>query len=323
MTPRVAPEVDQDILIDLFHTVAKIRAAELLLQDYVQNNGFPGFWHPGLGQEGLQTGASRALRKDDYMFQAHRGLGYALAKGLPLSEIFADLLGRTTGSSGKGGGTVHFASREWGVMGQGGTLGSNFHLAVGAGISTQLLGEDKVALVFFGEGASARGTFYEAAIEASVWKVPVVFVCENNGWAISVPFEDHAPTPNVADRADAFGFPGIVVDGQDAAAVYVAVSGAVVRARRGQGPTLVEAMTLRQRGHYEGDRQKYRLEVEDDLVDNPRARDPLVVLREQLKGIDVDALEREASDEVHAAFEEALRAPELPDDAAFTHVWAS
>jgi pyruvate dehydrogenase E1 component alpha subunit len=323
VTTHVAPEVDRDVLIDLYRTVAKIRAAEILLQDYVTNHGFPGFWHPGLGQEGLQAGATHALRKDDYMFQAHRGLGYALGKGLPLSEIFGDLLGRTTGASGKGGGTVHFASREWGVMGQGGTLGSNFHLGVGAGISAQLLGEDKVAMVFFGDGASARGTLYESAIEASVWKVPVIFVCENNGWAISVPFADHAPTPNVADRAAAFGFPGVVVDGQDPVAVYVAVSEAVARARGGEGPTLIEAMTLRQRGHYEGDRQKYRLDLELDLAQNPRARDPLDVLRAQLDGVDLDEIEKAATDEVHTEFEAALQAPELPDEAAFSHVWAS
>ena len=322
MTTHVPTGADQDVLVDLYRTVAKIRAAELLLQEYVTNHGFPGFWHPGLGQEGLQAGATRALRKDDYMFQAHRGLGYALGKGLPLGEIFGDLLGRTSGASGKGGGTVHFASREWGVMGQGGTLGSNFHLGVGAGISAQLLGEDRVSLVFFGEGASARGTFYESAIEAAVWKVPVVFVCENNGWAISVPFSDHAPTPNVADRAAAFGFPGVVVDGQDAVAVYHVVAEAVERARRGEGPTLVEAMTLRQRGHYEGDPQKYRPDLEADLAQNSRARDPLGILRDQLEGADIHSIDKAATDEVHAAFEEALQAPELPDEAAFTHVWA-
>jgi pyruvate dehydrogenase E1 component alpha subunit len=304
---------------DLFETVARIRAAELILREHIEAHGFSGFWHPGIGQEGLQAGAVKALRPDDYLFQAHRGLGYAHAKGLPLELIFGDLLGRTTGSTGgKGGGTVHFVAPEIGIMGQGGTLGSGFPLAVGAALSIQILGRDSVAMVFFGEGASARGTFYEAAIEAAVWKLPVVFVCENNHWAISARFDQHAPTASVADRAAAFGFPGVVVDGQDALAVHDAAVAAVERARSGGGPTLIEAMTLRTRGHYEGDRQKYRALDED--VDDYRSRDPIDVLRPYVD--EPNSITARAEAAAAAAFQAALSAPEAPDDVAFKDVWA-
>jgi TPP-dependent pyruvate/acetoin dehydrogenase alpha subunit len=315
-----APPVDA-VVLDIYRDVARIRAAERFLEDYIATNGFGGFWHPGLGQEGVQAGAVRALRTDDYLFQAHRGLGYALAKGLSLELIFADLLGRTNGpTGGKGGGTVHFVDKELGILGQGGTLGSNFPLGVGAAMSIQLLGEDKVVAVFFGEGAAARGTFYEAAIEAGVWKLPVVFVCENNGWAISASFAQHSPTEHVADRAAAFGFPGVVVDGQDAIAVYEAVLEAVERARAGGGPTLVEAMTLRIKGHYEGDRQRYR--ETDNSLEESRARDPLDVLRARLSPSDWEPIDAAARDEVEAAFAAALAAPEAGPEVAYQHVWA-
>jgi acetoin:2,6-dichlorophenolindophenol oxidoreductase subunit alpha len=230
----------------LYAMVTLIRATELRIQEYVATHGFGGFWHSGLGQEGLQAGAVMALRTDDYLFYAHRGLGYALAKGMPLRSLLGDLFGRTTGSTGgKGGGTVHFAAPELGVLGQGGTLGSNFVVGAGAALSAQMLGTDRVCAIFFGDGAAARGTWHEAAIQASVWKLPIVWVCENNGWALSAPFSEQSPTPNVADRASAYGVPGVIVDGQDALAVYEAVSEAVARARAGGGPTLIEAKTLR------------------------------------------------------------------------------
>jgi TPP-dependent pyruvate/acetoin dehydrogenase alpha subunit len=311
------------LVVDIYRDVARIRAAERFLEHYIETHGFGGFWHPGIGQEGLQAGSVHALRRQDYLFQAHRGLGYALTKGLSLESIFADLLGRTTGTTGgKGGGTVHFVDKELGILGQGGTLGSNFPLGVGAAMSAQLLGEDRVVAIFFGDGAAARGTLYEAALEAGVWKLPVVFVCENNGWAISASFDRHSPTKQVADRAAAFGFPGVVVDGQDAIAVYEATAEAVERARSGGGPTLIEAMTLRIKGHYEGDRQRYRGNDEQEGVDPLRARDPVTVLQERMAPSEWGPLDEAAKAEVEAAFAAALAAPEAGPEVAFEHVWA-
>ncbi|MFI5035479.1 MAG: thiamine pyrophosphate-dependent dehydrogenase E1 component subunit alpha [Acidimicrobiales bacterium] len=299
--------------------VSRIRATELRLQQYIADHGFGGFWHPGLGQEAIQAGAVAALRSDDYLYYAHRGLGYALAKGMKLETLLADLFGRTTGSTGgKGGGTVHFVDPDLGVMGQGGSLGSNFVLGVGTAIAGQMLGTDRVCAIFFGDGASSRGTWHEAAIQASVWKLPIVWICENNGWALSARFADQSPTPNVADRASAYGVPGIIVDGQDALAVHEAVAEAVARARAGEGPSLIEAKTLRIRGHYEGDRQKYR----DDLtLGNEVPRDPIHLLREVVPADVADRLDEAARQEVDAALEAVLAAPRPDPSIIYRDVW--
>jgi TPP-dependent pyruvate/acetoin dehydrogenase alpha subunit len=305
--------------LELYRQVARIRALELLLNRYIEEHGFGGFWHPGLGQEAVQAGAVAPLRQDDYLFYAHRGLGYALAKGMSPVTLLADLFGRTGGSvGGKGGGTVHFVDPDLGVLGQGGTVGSNFVLGAGAGISAQMLGTDRVVAIFFGDGAAARGTFHEAALTASVWKLPLVWVCENNGWAISVPIAEQSPTDNIADRAAAYGVPGVIVDGQDAIAVRDATAEAVARARAGEGPTLIEAKTLRIRGHYEGDKQAYR----EDLVDGLEIpRDPLKILREHIPAEQADRLDEEAKAEADAALEEVLAMSEPDPDVITKGVW--
>ena len=307
-------------LKDMYYNVARMRATELRLQEHIAEHGFGGFWHSGLGQEGLQAGAVAALRLDDYLFYAHRGLGYALAKGMPLATLLGDLFGRVTGSTGgKGGGTVHFVDPELGVMGQGGTLGSSFVMGAGVAISAQMLHTDRVVAIFFGDGAAARGTWHEAAIQAAVWKLPIVWICENNGWAVSAAFTDQSPTPNVADRAPAYGVPSKIVDGQSAVDVFEAVREAVERARAGEGPSLVECKTLRIRGHYEGDRQKYRNDLTSG-VDIPR--DPVHLLREHLSQSEVEGLDQAAQAEVDDAFTEALAAARPDPTIIFKDVWA-
>ena len=306
-------------LLALYNNVARIRALELLLNRYIEKEGFGGFWHPGLGQEGVQAGAVAALREDDYLFYAHRGLGYALAKGMSPVTLLADLFGKQGGSvGGKGGGTVHFVDPSRGVLGQGGTVGSSFVLGAGAGISAQMLGTDQVVAIFFGDGSSARGTWHEAALPASVWKLPLVWICENNGWAISVPIGEQSPTENIADRAAAYGVPGVIVDGQDAVAVREATAEAVARARAGEGPTLIEAKTLRVRGHFEGDKQGYR----EDLVDGLEVpRDPLDILRKRLPGEETERLDEEARAEAEAALEEVLAMPGPDQEIVVDGVW--
>jgi TPP-dependent pyruvate/acetoin dehydrogenase alpha subunit len=305
---------------ELYRLVALVRAVELRLQQHITEHGFGGFWHPGIGQEGVQVGASMALRPDDYLFYAHRGLGYAVAKGMALTALLGDLFGRVTGSTGgKGGGTAHFVDPSIGVLGQGGTLGSNFTLGAGAAISARMLGTDRVVAVFFGDGAAARGTFHEAALQASVWKLPVVWVCENNGWALSAPITEQSPTENIADRAAAYGVPGVIVDGQDALAVHAATSEAVARARAGEGPTLIEAKTLRIRGHYEGDRQQYRTDLTDG-VEIPR--DPIDLLRKVVPADVADQLDERARADVEEAFEATLAAPRPDPGIVFEDVWA-
>lgn len=320
-TTSAAPaERRAELAAELYRQVARIRAVELRLQRYIAEHGFGGFWHAGLGQEAVQAGAVAALRPDDYLLYAHRGLGYALAKGMKLEVLLADLLGRTSGSTGgKGGGTVHFIDPELGVLGQGGTLGSNFAIGAGAAVSSQLLGQDRVTAVFFGDGAAARGTFHESGLQAAVWKLPIVWICENNGWAISAPITEQSPTADIAERAAGYGIPGIVVDGQDALAVHDVTATAVARARAGDGPTLVEAKTLRIRGHFEGDRQKYRTDGADG---HTIPRDPLVLLRKHVPPEVADRLDADAVFEVEAALEAALAAPRPEPDIIFKDVWA-
>lgn len=321
-TEQQAPRAtsDPDLATALYETAALIRATELRLQQHIAEHGFGGFWHPGIGQEGIQAGAVAALRRDDRLFYAHRGLGYALAKGMELGALLGDLFGRVTGSTGgKGGGTVHFVDPELGVMGQGGTLGSNFVLGAGSAVSTQLLGGDEITAVFFGDGAAARGTFHEAALQASVWKLPLVWICENNGWALSAPISEQSPTANIADRAAAYGVPGIVVDGQDALAVHQVVADAVARARAGEGPTLIEAKTLRIRGHYEGDRQPYRTDGADG-VEIPR--DPITLLREHVAAAVADELDERARARVEEAFAATMAAARPDPSIVFDGVWA-
>jgi pyruvate dehydrogenase E1 component alpha subunit len=305
---------------ELYRLVALTRAIELRLQHHIAEHGFGGFWHPGIGQEGLQVGASAALRRDDILFYAHRGLGYAVGKGMPVAALLGDLFARTTGSTGgKGAGTAHFVDPELGILGQGGTLGSSFTLGAGAAVSAQLRGTDQVVAIFFGDGAAARGTWHEAALQVAVWKLPVVWICENNGWALSAPITEQSPTPDIADRAAAYGVPGVVVDGQDALAVHAAVGEAVARARAGEGPTLVEAKTLRIRGHYEGDRQQYRTDLTEG-VEIPR--DPIDILRQTVPADVADELDERARAEVEEAYEATLAAPRADPSIVLEDVWA-
>ncbi|HEY1277710.1 MAG TPA: thiamine pyrophosphate-dependent dehydrogenase E1 component subunit alpha [Thermoleophilaceae bacterium] len=315
-----APAADAALATELYRLVALVRAVELRLQQHITSEGFGGFWHPGIGQEAVQVGAAAALRCDDYLFYAHRGLGYAVGKGMDVGPLLGDLFGRVSGSTGgKGGGTAHFVDPSIGILGQGGTLGSSFTLGAGAAVSARMLGTDRVVAIFFGDGAAARGTFHEAALQASVWKLPVVWVCENNGWALSVPIAEQSPTEDIADRAAAYGVPGVVVDGQDALAVHAAAREAIDRARAGEGPTLIEAKTLRIRGHYEGDRQQYRTDLTDG-VEIPR--DPIDLLRRVVPAEVADELDERARREVEEAYEAALAAARPDPDIVFDDVWA-
>jgi len=289
----------------MFTVVARARAVEETVARHIRDHGFAGYWHPGIGQEGAAAGAAAALRRDDYLFYQGRGAAWPIAKGMALEPIIGDLLGKVTGSTGgKGAGVPHWADPELGIMGEGATLGSVYPLAAGAALSARLRGTDQVALADFGDGTAARGTFHETLIQASVWKLPVIYFCQNNGLSVTTPFADVSPTANVADRAPAYGVPGVVVDGHDAAEVYQAVKAAVSRARGGEGPTLIEAQVTRVGGHWEGDAQQYR--PSDYLAGY---RDPLDVLRERLPADVTEKIVCAARDEVAAAFDAAVAAP--------------
>jgi acetoin:2,6-dichlorophenolindophenol oxidoreductase subunit alpha len=277
--------------LELYEKILKCMLWEQRLLDMQAEGRLSGFFHAGRGQEGAQVGAISALSPADYLLYAHRGCGYMVARGMPMEVLFADFLGMTQGSTrGLGAGIVHIAWPPLGILGQSGTLGGSFTIAVGAALSARTRGTDQVTMCFFGDGAANRGTFHEAANAAGVWKLPVVWVCENNGYAVSTTFKDSCAGGSIAARAAGYGMPGVVVDGQDVVAMREETLRAVERARAGEGPSLIEAMTCRFRGHYEGDAQGYRDRQELERL--KRERDPLLLLADRIKLQHEDAQEQ-------------------------------
>ena len=285
-----------------------------------------GFFHAGRGQEGTQVGAIAALSKDDYLMYAHRGVGYLVTRGVPMAALFGDFLANTAGTTrGLGAGIVHIAAPDLGILGQSGTLGGCFPSAAGAALSAQYRGTDQVCLCFFGDGTANRGTFHEAANAASVWKLPVVWLCENNGWAISSPLAETTSVKRISDRASAYGMPGLTVDGQDPMAVYEVVAAALERCRRGEGPTLIEAITYRFRAHYEGGPDRYR--DKDEVAVIRSEKDPILLLAARLRkagttDADLDLITAGVRERVEQAAQEAEAAAMPTSDRLLEYVWA-
>ncbi|HLH67097.1 MAG TPA: thiamine pyrophosphate-dependent dehydrogenase E1 component subunit alpha, partial [Solirubrobacteraceae bacterium] len=254
----------------------------------------------------------------------HRGHGHILAKGGDLRRFMAEVFGRATGYCGGKGGSMHIADFEIGILGANGVVGGGIAIAAGAACSSVLAGQDRVAVAFFGDGAADIGAFHESLNLAAIWKLPVVFVCENNGYADFISTRDHMLIEHVAQRAGGYGIPGVTVDGNDVLAVYEAAREAVERARSGGGPTLLEAVTYRWRGHYEGDPQPYRT---DDEVARWRKRDPIKRFREHLfeLGVLTEADDASVRGEIKIGIEEAVafaKGSAVPDpSAALTDVY--
>jgi acetoin:2,6-dichlorophenolindophenol oxidoreductase subunit alpha len=241
-------EPSSDQLRKMLQLMAQARAIDDVVEAYSKENRFDGYWHPGVGHEAAPIGATAALRPDDYLAYHFRGSAWALGKGMPLDPVVGDIFGRVTGSTGgKGAGSPKWADPEIGLLGEGGTLGSCFVIAGGAAMAIAAKKTDQVAFAAFGDATSARGTFHETLIQAAVWKLPLIYFCENNHWQVSTRYEAWSPTLTIAERAPAYGIPGVEVDGQDAVAVYNVVAEAVARARAGAGPTLIEAHVTRAR----------------------------------------------------------------------------
>ncbi|WP_432973794.1 thiamine pyrophosphate-dependent dehydrogenase E1 component subunit alpha [Dactylosporangium sp. CA-233914] len=269
-----------------------------------------GFYHAGRGHEALEVASMAMLRDDDYLLYDHRGCAHMIAKGMRLVELFGDFLANDKGSTkGLGAGIVHIADPAHGVLGQSGTLGGGHVLAAGVGLSIKLRKTDQVVVNFFGDGAANRGTFHEAANVAGAWKLPVIFVVQNNGWAISTPQHAVTAVESFAERAAGYGMHGVSIDGTDPWLVHATVTEAVERARRGEGPTLVEGTVPRQRGHYEGDPMTYRSPEE---LEAARVADPVLATRARLladgtaTGDALVDLEKDVAAELAAAREEAL-----------------
>ena len=272
--------LDGERLLVLYAELLKIRRTEEQLARLHAAGQVHGACHTYVGEEAIAVGVCAHLRPDDAVFSTHRGHGHALAKGVPPGELMAELLGRATGVSRGRGGSMHIFAPEVGMMGTSGIVGPCILQATGAGYSFKLLKKDNVAVAFFGDGAVNNGAFHEGINLATIWKLPVLFVCENNLYATEVPFAYSSGNPNVGDRGPAYGLPSVIVDGNDVLAIYQAAGEAVERARSGGGPTLIEGKTYRTRAHSEGMRDGGYRSVEE--VNAWKARDPITRFRTYL-----------------------------------------
>ncbi len=313
---------DKDVLLSLYRTMLVIRRSEEQLVKLYAAGAIRGACHTYVGEEAVATGVCAHLREDDAVFSTHRGHGHALAKGVTPHELISELLGKATGCSGGRGGSMHLFKPEIGFMGSSGIVGPCITLAAGAGYTAKLLKTNRVAVAFFGDGAVNNGAFHEGVNMASIWGLPVIFVCENNLYATEVPFVKATRNPNVAARAQAYGLPGVEVDGNDVVAVYQAAGEAVDRARTGGGPTLLECRTYRTRAHSEGMREAgYRTTEE---VNAWKARCPITTLKERLlqdrlaDETEIEAIEADIQAMVEEAAQFADRSP-WPDPTTVTN----
>jgi len=301
----------------MLSTMLLIRAFEEKAEELYGLGRVHGTMHLSIGQEAVAVGVCEALRPDDYILSTHRGHGHCLAKGADVRRVMAEFLGKETGYCRGRGGSMHIADVEGGNLGANGIVGGGLPIATGVGLSIQIRGTQQVCVAFFGDGAANEGAFHESLNLASIWDLPVVFVCENNQYAMSMPVHRAMRVERVADRACAYGIPGRTVDGMDVFAVFEAAQEAVERARAGGGPSLLECVTYRYRGHSKSDRQRYRTREE---VERWRARDPIERLRGRLEAQGLldpeayEALAAAARERVEDAVRFAEASPE-PDPA--------
>ncbi len=308
--------LSDEFKLEMQRRMLRIRAFDERASKMVKRGHIPGTVHTSIGQEAQVVGATMALGDNDYMTGNHRSHGHPIGKGSPLGPLMAELQGKAAGVCKGKGGSLHLADFNVGSLGESGIVGSSIPIAMGAALSSSVLGRDTVALAFFGDGAANQGVLYESMNMSGVWNLPVIFLCENNQYALSTPA--HTVTSGViSERAAGFGIPGVrVEDGQDVLAVYEAVSTAVARARRGEGPTLIEVVTYRYNEHSEG----LRLGTDYRPADEREAwlqKDPLVLFREHLianghTAEEMDALEASIVAEVDeaVAFSEASPWPD-------------
>src|SRR5215475_4398800 len=314
-----------DQLLDLYRQMAVIRRTEKAAHDLFMSGLVKGTTHLAAGHEAVAVGAGAALREDDYVFATYRGHHHAMARGATAEECLAELMSKATGLCRAKGGSMHLTKADHGMLGSYAIVGSHLPMAVGAAWSAKLRRSGQVAVAFFGDGATNIGAFHEALNLAAIWTLPVLFVCENNLYMEYTPIAAvTAATNPAADRAPAYGIPAEVIDGNDVVAVQEAAAHAVIQARDGQGPSVLEAQTYRHYGHSRADPAKYRPAEE---VERWLKHDPLDVARARLETLDVEPAgiaraDDEAAAEVATAVDAAKNAPDPDPAEAFTDVWA-
>ncbi len=313
---------------EAYRRMLRIRGFELAITRLIKEGEIPGACHSSIGQEAAIVGACMALRKDDYISGTHRSHGHPIGKGADLNPLMAEILGKATGVCKGRGGSMHLTDTSVGSIGESAIVGGGIPLATGAALSAQVRGTDQVALTFFGDGAVNEGAFHESLNMASVWKLPVIFFCENNGYAAVTPAASTHGQPSMARRADGYGMPGVTVDGQDFDAVYEVAVEAVARARSGDGPTLIEAKTYRFDEHCVGLLISGGYRPAEEVERYKTERDPIALFKAALVSggtaeADLLKIEEQAQLAVDEAVEFAKASPFPDPGEAFEFVYAS
>jgi pyruvate dehydrogenase E1 component alpha subunit len=310
-----APPASAETLKEIYRKMALLKQNDERFRSVIQSGRIIGNYYSARGQEVIPSAVSVCLRPDDYVCTIYRGIHDSLAKGVPVKELWAELAGRATGTCKGKGGPMHISDPRSGVMVTTGIVGSSMPIANGLALASQMRGEDRIAVAYFGDGAANIGAFHESLNLASIWKLPVVFVCQNNRYAEHTKYEFGTAIDQIAKRAAAYSMPGIHVDGNDPLAMYAAAKEAIDRARSGGGPTLIEAMTFRFHGHLLGDMDGYMDAGEKDAW---MKKDPVPAFREWLvaQGYasteELDQTEKEIEREIDEALEFAMNSP-YPD----------
>jgi len=275
----MANTLTKNELLSIYEKMYTIRKFEESVVKYYAQGQIPGFVHLYIGEEAISSGVCAALNKDDYITSTHRGHGHLIAKGGDVNKMMAELFAKSTGYCKGKGGSMHISDLDLGIMGSNGIVGAGFSIAAGVGVAAKMRDAGQVCVCFFGDGATNRGTFHESANMASVFKLPIVYVCENNSYGISACAKDIMHISDIAVRASSYGMPGIKIDGNNAIEVYNTAKSAIDLARSGGGPTFIEAVTWRHRGHWEGDPDNYRSAKQRE---EGQAKDPIPRLAEYL-----------------------------------------
>lgn len=311
-------------LLEMYRKMLTIRKFEDQAAESFETGDVQGFVHLSIGEEAVPTGVCAGLKVTDYITSTHRGHGHVLAKGADPKIMLAELCGRVDGYNHGKGGSMHIANIDLGVLGANGIVGAGQTLAVGAALATKMKGRDDVVVCFFGDGASNEGSFHESLNAAAIWKLPVVFVCTNNLYAISTRVDRSVSVENISDRAAAYGIPGKTADGNNVVEVYKVAKEAIERARRGEGPSLLEFKSFKWHGHFEGDAAGYRPieELNEWKAKDPIARHRDYLLREGVATEDeLTAIEQETTATIQEAIEFALNSEFPGEDSVVRDVY--